>query len=275
MILSLCNEVLREHNFPDLCRMAAGLGYQGLEIAPFTLADDPFLLSDAEIAALRRIVEDHGLVVTGLHWLLVAPKGLSITSGDASIKAKTGDLIKRLIEICGLFGGGVLVHGSPEQRALSHAHSPMAARANATELLTRVASWAQQADVLYCIEPLGTNQTDFINTIDEAIDLVDIIGSSHFKTMIDTASAGVQEPLSVAETIRKYWPTGKVAHIQLNDTNLRAPGQGENRFFPVFQALRDVGYDGVVAVEPFIYEPDGPTTAAIAAGYVRGILETL
>lgn len=275
MLLSLCNEVLREHGFADQCRLAAALGYKGLEIAPFTLADDPFSLMDADIAGFRRIATDHGLAVTGLHWLLVAPAGLSITADEKKVAARTSALIERLVEICALFGGTVLVHGSPEQRALSDAATPEAARENALHLFRQAAGWARAAGVTYCIEPLGANQTDFVNTIAEAIDLVDLVASPAFRTMIDTASAGVQEPLSVAETIRQYWPTGKLAHIQINDTNLRAPGQGDNRFAPVFRALRDVGYDGVVAVEPFIYEPDGPTTAAIAAGYVRGVLENL
>lgn len=275
MLLSLCNEVLREHDFSEQCRIAAGLGYKGLEIAPFTLANDPLSLTDKNISEFRDIAEDHGLIVTGLHWLLVAPAGLSITTGDQRVIDQTRALIERLIEMCALFGATVLVHGSPNQRALSHAETPDAARANAQRLFQSAAEWAQEAGVTYCIEPLGANQTDFINTLDEAIALVDQVGSPSFQTMLDTSSAGVQEPISVADTIHKYWPSGKLAHIQINDTNLRAPGQGDNQFAPVFRALRDVGYDGVVAVEPFIYEPDGATTAAIAAGYVRGILENL
>lgn len=275
MLLSLCNEVLREHSFEDQCKIAAKLGYGGLEVAPFTLADDPFSITDQKIGEFRRTAEDLGLVITGLHWLLVAPKGLSVTSDDIGISARTSSLLERLVQMCALFGGTVLVHGSPEQRKLSHAASPEQAQQNALVCFEKVAKWSEEAGVTYCIEPLGKNQTDYINTVGEAVELVDEINSPAFKTMIDTASAGVSESISVAETILKYWPGGKLAHIQINDTNLRAPGQGENEFTPVFQALREVGYDGIVAVEPFVYEPDGPTTAAVAAGYVRGILEDL
>ncbi|MEX0583811.1 MAG: sugar phosphate isomerase/epimerase, partial [Sneathiella sp.] len=119
------------------------------------------------------------------------------------------------------------------------------------------------------------NQTDFVNTVDEAAVLVDAINSSALKTMIDTASAGLTEEQSVDALIRQWLPTGRVAHIQVNDTNQRAPGQGENEFTPIFQALKDVGYDGIVAVEPFVYEPDGVTTAALAAGYIHGIMENV
>lgn len=275
MLLSLCNEVLRDYPFADQCRIAAALGYQGLEVAPFTLEDDPFAITDADAENYRRIAADHGLVITGLHWLLVAPAGLSITTDDAALRGKTLTLLQRLIELCAGMGGTVLVHGSPKQRLLSDAATPKAARENALECFERVASWARAAGVTYCLEPLSRNQTDFVNTVEEAAGYVDAVNSTSFRTMIDTASAGLAEELAVADLIRKWLPTGRIAHIQVNDTNQRAPGQGENEFIPIFQALKDVGYDAVVGVEPFVYEPDGATTAAVAAGYIRGVRENL
>lgn len=275
MLLSLCNEVLRDFSFAEQCRIASSLGYKGLEVAPFTLSDDPFSIGPAQVSEYRKIAEDHDLVVTGLHWLLVAPAGLSITTDDPALRDKTLSLLQHLIEMCEMFDGTVLVHGSPAQRMLSHAVSEQAARDNALTVLSKVADWATQAEVVYCLEPLSRNQTDYVNTVADAVEVIDQINSPNLRTMIDTASAGLAEEEQVDSLIRKWLPTGKIAHIQVNDTNLRAPGQGENVFGPVFQALKDVGYEGVVAAEPFVYEPDGATTAAVAAGYIRGILENL
>ena len=77
------------------------------------------------------------------------------------------------------------------------------------------------------------------------------------------------------DLIDTWLPGGLIGHIQVNDTNRRGPGQGEDRFAAVFAALLRNGYQGTVAVEPFDYHPDGPGAAARAAGYVRGILEVL
>jgi Holliday junction DNA helicase RuvA len=43
----------------------------------------------------------------------------------------------------------------------------------------------------------------------------------------------------------------------------------------VVRALRETGYAGFCAVEPFDYHPDGPTAAARAIGYLQGVLESL
>ena len=83
--LSLCNEVLAPWPFAKQCAYAAKLGYRGLEVAPYTLADDPTTISAARAKEWRSIAEDHGLCISGLHWLLVAPAGLSISSPDVAV----------------------------------------------------------------------------------------------------------------------------------------------------------------------------------------------
>ena len=83
MKFALCNEVLQPMPFEQQCKTAAALGYDGLEVAPFTLAEDPMRMSDAQAVQFRKTANDHGLQICGLHWLLVAPAGLSIVSSDA------------------------------------------------------------------------------------------------------------------------------------------------------------------------------------------------
>jgi hydroxypyruvate isomerase len=81
------------------------------------------------------------------------------------------------------------------------------------------------------------------------------------------------ETAPLAALVDRWLPQGIIAHVQLNDRNRRGPGQGEDRFAPVLQALRETGYDGWIAMEPFVYEPDGATCAARMIGYVTGLLE--
>jgi len=273
MKIALCNEVLQPLPFAQQCAFSAALGYDALEVAPFTLAANPLEISAAQALEFARIALDHGLAISGLHWLLVAPPGLSMVSADAALRRRTADAMVRMVELCAAMGGRYLVHGSPKQRSVPPGESREAALERARECLVQAARAAERRGVTYCIEPLARAETDLINTVAEAAQLVDEIGSPAFRTMIDCSAAGQAEAEPVPELIARWWPTGKLAHVQVNDPNRRGPGQGEMKFAPIIAALRAVGYDGVLAVEPFDYVPDGPGCAARAIGYLRGLLE--
>jgi hydroxypyruvate isomerase len=97
--------------------------------------------------------------------------------------------------------------------------------------------------------------------------------------MIDCSAAGQVEKEPVAALIERWVPSGHVAHVQVNDPNRRGPGQGELKFAAILQAILDMQaaghYRGIVAVEPFVYVPDGAGCAARAIGYLKGIVEGL
>lgn len=277
MQFSLCNEVLAPLPFPDQCRVAAALGYAGLEVAPFTVSDDPAAMTDAQALAWRQIAADHGLVITGLHWLLVKPEGLSITAPDAAVRARTITFMRRLCELCAAMGGTYLVHGSPKQRLIAPGETKGIALARAQEAFAAAGDAARANHVIYCIEPLSPDQTPLINTVAEAAAIVRGIypseNSPPLRTMIDTSSAGLAETESVAGLIARWMPTGLIHHVQLNDPNRRGPGQGAMQFGPILKALVGADFRGMPAVEPFDYVPDGVGCAAHAIGYLRGLTE--
>lgn len=274
MKIALCNEVIAALPFERQCAFAAAVGYDGLEIAPFTLSETPDRLSDTDVQRFRRSAEEHGLTVTSLHWLLVKPDGLSITSPDTQVRARTVAFMRRLVEMAALLGAGILVHGSPKQRRVE-AGSVETALGHATDCWHQVAQVAARHGVVYCIEPLARSETQVLNTLAEAAAIVDDVDSPGLRTMIDCGAASNTERESPAALIDRWLPSGHIAHVQVNDRNRRGPGEGADRFLPVFAALKRHNYQGTVAVEPFEYRPDGPATAARAIGYVRGVLEAL
>ncbi len=271
--LALCNEVLAPWDFARQCAYAAQLGYRALEVAPYTLADDPSTITDAQAAQWAAIARDHGLQICGLHWLLVAPNGLSISHPDTAVRRRSDAVITRLVELCAQLGGRYLVHGSPAQRNPQQGQTVADALARATEAWLKAGEQAGRLGLHYCIEPLSRTQTTVLNTLDEAVTLVQTAGLPGLKTMLDTSSAGSTETEALPALIDRLWPGGQLAHVQLNDRNRRAPGQGDDRFAPVLQALQRQGYEGWLAMEPFNYVPDGPGCAAWAAAYVRGLLD--
>ena len=273
MRLALCNEVLGDRPFAEQCAFAAACGYDGVEGAPYTLGDDPLALPASTVAGARRAAADAGIAITGLHWLLVKPAGLSVTSDDAVLRARTRGAMRRLVALCAELGGRYLVHGSPAQRRVPPGGDPAVARGRLAEALAEAADAARDAGVLYLLEPLPRDETDLVNTLDEAVALVREVGSPALATMLDAKSAALAEREDAVALVRRWLPTGLLRHVQLNDRNRRGPGQGADRFGPLLDALVDGGYDGDVAVEPFEYVPDGPACAARAAGYLRGLME--
>jgi D-psicose/D-tagatose/L-ribulose 3-epimerase len=271
MKLALCNEVLRHLPFEEQCARAAALGYTGLELAPFTLADDPSTLSERDALRLRGVAAEHGLVVCSLHWLLVQPAGLSLSTPDDALHARTVAFLKHLIDFAAACGAGVLVHGSPKQRSPWPGQSVADALARAEAGWAALAPHAQAAGIIYCVEPLAPFETPVLNTIAEAAALVDRIASPALRTMLDLSAASLAESQDAAQLLHHYLPSGHIAHVQLNDRNRRGPGQGDTPVAPVLQALRELRYAGWIAVEPFEYHPDPVACAAFCAQHVRGL----
>jgi sugar phosphate isomerase/epimerase len=179
--------------------------------------------------------------------------------------------------LCGLaadLGAQILVHGSPAQRRLEPGLEAEGRKWGA-ECFAAAAEAAQKAGVVYCIEPLAGPDANFINTVEEAAAIVRAVDNPALRTMVDCAAAGRAEAQPIPDLLRQWLPTGLIGHVHLNDPNRRGPGEGELQFAPVLQALSDGGYSGMAAVEPFVYEPDGPSCAARAIGYVRGVMQTL
>ena len=272
MKISLCNEVIAELPFGKQCDLMQKLGYDGVEIAPVTLSDEPHLLPAARRKEIAKFAADAGLPITSLHYLMVAPKGLSITAKDPEMRRKTLEVMRGLVQLAADLGAKLLIHGSPAQRQLEPGDEADSHR-RGVEYFAAAGEAARAAGVTYLLEPLARDHTAFVNTVEEAVAIVRSIDNSGLRTMLDCSAAGLSEAEPVADVLTKWLPSGLLAHIHFNDPNRRGPGEGELRFAPIVAALHAAGYPGIAAIEPFIYEPDGPTCAARALGYMRGVLE--
>ena len=147
---------------------------------------------------MRTAAANAGIAITGLHYLLLAPEGLSITSPDASTRARTIEVMRGLCELAADLGGNILVHGSPAQRALEPG-GEAEGRKRGAECFAAVAEVAEKAGVTYCIEPLSRQDTAFVNTVEAAAQIVRAIGSPAVRTMIDCSAAARTE----AQIIRR------------------------------------------------------------------------
>ena len=210
-----------------------------------------------------------GVAIAGLHWLLAAPAGLSITSTDEETSRLTREVGRRLLDLCAELGGSYLVHGSPQQRMLPPGREAEG-RARGIAYFAAIAEEAEAAGLVYVIEPLSRLDTAFVTTVDEALAIIREIGSPALKTMVDCYATAANDE-DVPGLLDRHLASSDIFHVHFNDDDKRGPGEGGIDFAAVLAALQRHGYAGAAAVEPFVYLPDGPACAARAIGYLRGI----
>jgi sugar phosphate isomerase/epimerase len=264
MRFALCNEMFEKRPLAEVCRIVKGLGYHGIEIAPFTLAPSALQVTARQRQEMRTIIADHGLECVGLHWLLAGPPGLHMTTPDEATWQRTKDYFKALIDLCHDLGGKVLVLGSPKQRNILPGQTRQGAWRRAVDLLSDVLG---DPAVTICIEPLSPVETDFINTVDEAMKMVRQINHPNLKLHLDV-KAMCSEAKPVPDIIRSVLATD-IGHFHVNDPNLYGPGMGNVDYAPIASAIDAISYNGWLSVEVFKYDPDPETIARKSIEYLH------
>lgn len=258
---AFCNESMKGMPWVEQCKLVGKAGYQGIEVAPFSLVkNDVGDLTAGDRRDMLAAMKDSGLTCAGLHWLLMPPPpGLHCTTPDQAVRQKSWDYVRRLVDFCADLQGPVMVFGSPKQRN-AQGISVEQAVGHLIEGLRSVADHAASRNVSILIEPLDHTQTDVINTMAEGAKVVAAINHPAIKTMFDFHNTlDEKEPFDVL--IRKYFDMIGHVHVQEMDGKYLGAGTGVIDFAKSFQTLKELGYDRWVSVEVFDFAP-GPQKLA-------------
>jgi sugar phosphate isomerase/epimerase len=269
MKFAVCNEIFQGWEIEAVLKYAASLGYNGVELAPFTLARTVMEISPGQRQEIRDDARRAGIEICGLHWLLAKTEGLHLSHPDRSVRDRTGEYLRALVDCCADFGGRVLVLGSPQQRNVMAEVTPEQAWEWATVTLTDAVRQAEERRVVLCIEPLAPKETNFINSAAQAIHFAQQFNSPAVKIVLDV-KAMCSESGPISKIIRDSWP--HFAHFHANDSNLKGPGFGKMDFVPIFDALKEKGYAGYVSVEVFNFEEGPEEIATRSLEYLRKTL---
>ena len=250
-----------------MCRGARRTGYSGVEIAPFTLGDDPAALPAARRRELRSIMASEGMKYIGLHAILTAPKGLHVTTSDTVVRTKSWEYVRRLVDLGADLGDGALiVFGSGKQRSAVNGDSVKEATTRFRDGLAEVAPAAKERGVAILIEALAPHLSNVVTSLDEAVDLVKQIGSPAVQTMFDTHNA-VKEAPPHGALIKKH--ARHIRHIHINEMDGRHPGTGSYDFKSVLQALKDLSYRRWISLEVFDFTAGPERIATQSARLLR------
>ena len=114
--------------------------------------------------------------------------------------------------------------------------------------LKTLCKYAEQKGKLICMEPLNRFETDFINTVDQALKLVKDVGSPALKLHLDTFHMNIEEKCSPC-AIRR---AGKhLGHFHACGSDRGTPGNDHIDWTGIAKALKAVNYDGDVVIESF------------------------
>jgi sugar phosphate isomerase/epimerase len=268
MKFAICNEIFHGASIDQALSAAARIGYDAVEIAPFTLATSVTDIPPAERQRIRDVAARNRVAIAGIHWVLVKPEGLYINHPDTGIRRRTAQYFCDLVDFCADLGGGVMVVGSPKQRNIMPGISSEQALDWAAETFRDAVAEAEDRRVTICFEPLATAETNFINTAAQAMEFVARIPSPRFKIILDV-KAMASESKPIPSIIREFWP--HFAHFHANDPNLKGPGFGEMDFGPIASALKETGYTGYVSVEVFNFDDGTEVIAARSLEYLKRV----
>jgi D-psicose/D-tagatose/L-ribulose 3-epimerase len=277
MRYAACNELVHDRSLADACRLIARCGYQGIELAPYSLAADPLRIPPATAREIRRAIADAGLACVGLHWLLKAPPGLHITTPEIGVRRRSWDAVRFLVDFCHAVGGSLVVLGSGKQRG-TQGISRDAAMAILRDELADLAPHLAQSGVTVLLEPLQVRVTDVLNTLHEARAIIDAIGSPRIASMLDFHNSQ-DERESWESLIAGH--TDIIRHVHLNEADghhpslVERPGRARSEFAAAFRALAATGYAGWISLETFHTADSPEMVLAETRAFLNGMTSLL
>ena len=222
----------------------AGLGFDLIEIAAQPLNG----YSPAHLAEIRGAAQDNGIGITaGL-----GPSPLrNLSSPDPAIRKAGRAFFEELLTNLEKLGvrviGGALHSYWPID--YSKPVDKAGDRARGLEGITSLADFAANCGVTLCLEVLNRFENHVLNTAQEGVDFVREVGKPNVKVHLDTFHMNIEEN-SFAEAIRTAGTL--LGHFHTGENNRRVPGKGLLPWHEIGGALREIGYDGAVVMEPFV-----------------------
>jgi sugar phosphate isomerase/epimerase len=193
---------------------------------------------------------------------------LSFSDPDARVRAQTVERVRGHIEIAGEVGSAVTIgtlSGKLGNSADMERHSR---RAQALECLAKVCEIAEGAGVTILLEPLNRYECDYINTLSDALKIVDELGARNLRLLADTFHMNIEETdLSAGLRAARL----HLGHVHLADSNRQAPGHGHLNLGRILETLAGIEYRGYLSFEIFPL-PDARRAIRDAIGTVQAWL---
>jgi sugar phosphate isomerase/epimerase len=221
-----------------------------------------------EVVKLEHLLRQEGLRVSAIgSGAGKVLQGLTLVNPDGAVRVKARAFIAGLIEVAARFGTPVII-GSM-QGSLEKGVSRPQALGWLREGLQELGEKAKKGGAKLLFEPLNRYETDMINRLEQGVELVRSLGNGNVALLADLFHMNIEED-SLPAALRAA--KGHIGYVHIADSNRHPIGMGHIVLGEVFQALRDIGYDGYLSVEALPYpDPDRAAAQTIATCRAHGI----
>lgn len=230
------------YTLEETIKRIARIGYDGIEIGAAAPHAYPSQITKERRRAIKRLLDDNGLEVSSM---LPAPgggPGFNVASPLPEERREAIEQYKQVAQLCSDLGGNTVlyvagwqIYGTPRAQAWAWS----------AEALKEVARSAEGAGVVLAIEPTPTD-SNLIESCDHAIELMEEVAEPNVKLMFDTQHAYYRNEVP---TDYVYKMGKNLRHVHISEFGRLAPGRGPGDFVGLVAALRDIGYDGYLAME--------------------------
>lgn len=237
----------------------AELGCNGVE---FNIRDPVEV--DADILVKR--VSSLGLRVTGLGTgQAYLTEGLSLTNPAPEVQKAVYARLCAQMDLAARLGCASVILGGIRGKFTGETKTWPAQRSVAIETTRAVAKYAALHGITLLVEPINRYETNFINSVSEALAWIEELACENISLLVDTFHMNIEES-SLEKSIRAAG--SRLAYVHLADSNRWAAGYGHLDFARVFSALHEIGYDGPLCAE-VLPLPDDDTAVRQHIQFVR------
>jgi sugar phosphate isomerase/epimerase len=189
--------------------------------------------------------------------------GLTFTDSNPEIRNKSIERIKEYLELAKLLDCAIIL-GSMNGNIKSNKKG----KEHHLDCIKQCCNLASQENITILIEPLNRYESDWLNTVDDTLEIIEQTEYPNLKYLADTFHMNIEE-VDITESIKK---AGKeLGYVHLVDSNRQVPGHGHVAFTSVLGALKHIGYDGYLSFE-CLPIPNTETASLDAVNFTRPIM---
>jgi D-psicose/D-tagatose/L-ribulose 3-epimerase len=228
------------------CKKVADLGFDVLEISGNALLG----MSDSEIKDLSTTAQLCGLVIVPCHGLA---KDQDTGSLLKATREKGIDVCKKLFEKMAIANcsqlGGILYSYWPAYDFSSYETDINEARKYSLDSMRVIAAEAAKRNILLTLEVVNRFENFIFNDTRGALDYIDQLDCDNVKLLLDIFHMNIEEDF-LGDAIRSAGE--RLGHFHIGECNRKVPGSGHMPWDDIAQGLKDVNYQGIVTMEPFV-----------------------